>query len=143
MSWYIKFIGTPAKVKAAVMADKNVPASVKLMIDDEIAALPGTFDGVIVSGNGHRGLGIGQLIVEPYQSADAADAAPAPAPAPAKVPEVLTESPAQAVPISIVSLGTKGSEDCPACHGFGSQILGSGVPCPSCHGTGKVKISVL
>ncbi len=147
MSWSVKLCGDPIKVLAEVNADAAIPASVRLLIEDEILAIPPVFDSVIVAGCGNRGLSL-MLLVEPCKWADAEEnvSAPAPVPAPvtanapALVPVVETETPAEVIPDSVVTASKSPCENCPDCHGTGTEIPGSGIPCATCHGTGKVTI---
>ena len=150
--WNVKLCGDSKKVLAAINADSEIPASVRMTIEDEILAMPGEFDGVIVAGCGKRGSSF-VLLVEPFHFVEAAPApAPAPAPvtanAPAPVP-VETETPAEVIPVpapaevisdSVVTASKSPCENCPDCHGTGTEIPGSGIPCATCHGTGKVTI---
>jgi hypothetical protein len=152
MTWTIKLCGNPSKVLAEIMADEKVPASVRLLVEDEIGEIPFSFDSVIVAGCGKRGSSF-VLLVEPFHFVEAAPApAPAPAPvtanAPAPVP-VETETPAEVIPVpapaevisdSVVTASKSPCENCPDCHGTGTEIPGSGIPCATCHGTGKVTI---
>lgn len=79
MSWNLFLIGKRADVAAQVRAqlvDNGNAPGVGVLIVDEINALPEPkpnafggmdgFDAVHVRGNGHRGAGIGELTVQPF-----------------------------------------------------------------------------
>jgi hypothetical protein len=155
MSWNVKLCGNPAKVLAEVVADAQIPASVRMTIEDQIAEMPYSYDSVVVVGCGCLGLSH-LLLVEPFNSVEAAPApAPAPAPVTANTPALVpveTETPAEVIPVTAATTASASApadedeeptkfstEPCPVCKGTGSTIPGSGIPCEHCHGTGKVE----
>jgi hypothetical protein len=147
MTWTIKLCGNPSKVLAEIMADEKVPASVRLLVEDEIGEIPFSFDSVIVAGCGNRGSSL-MLLVEPFNSGEAAPERerlfPFPVETPAEVIPVTAATTASAsAPADEDEEPTKFStEPCPVCKGTGSTIPGSGIPCERCRGTGKVKTIV-
>lgn len=87
MSWFIKSVGTPAAVKAAIQKDPSLSANLKAALSDMCDDPPydrSGHDTISIEGSGHSGQGsyINSLRVERFTLAKE----PAPAEPPAAAP---------------------------------------------------------